>query len=154
MSESPKIITSYCTNGLIKILKKRLPFSVKVDEDITKDHPEWKEYFALNWDPFTDFPDDLLKDSKVILFFFNLSNKDSVALLKDFQNFLKKKEGVLKTCGVLYIIAQLAEGASSLIEDSQAADIAKKCNCKFEKIKDYNEIDPIFNKAVRETLSK
>ena len=154
MSESPKVITSYCTNGLIKILKKRLPFSVKVDEDITKDHPEWKEYFALNWDPFTDFPDDLLKDSKVILFFFNLSNKDSVALLKDFQNFLKKKEGVLKTCGVLYIIAQLAEGASSLIEDSQAADIAKKCNCKFEKIKDYNEIDSIFNKAVRETLSK
>ena len=127
---------------------------MKVDEDITKDHPEWKEYFALNWDPFTDFPDDLIKDSKIILFFFNLSNKDSVDLLKDFQNFLKNKEEVLKTCGVLYIIAQLAEGASSLIGDSQASDIAKKCNCKFEKIKDYNEIDSIFNKAVRETLSK
>ena len=154
MSESPKIITSYCTNGLIKIFKKRLPFSVKVDEEITKAHPEWKEYFALNWDPFTDFPDDLVKDSKIILFFFNLSNKDSVDLLKDFQNFLKNKEEVLKTCGVLYIIAQLAEGASSLIGDSQASDIAKKCNCKFEKIKDYNEIDSIFNKAVRETLSK
>ena len=154
MSESPKIIISYCTNGLIKIFKKRLPFSVKVDEEITKAHPEWKEYFSLNWDPFTDFPDDLIKDSKVILFFFNLSNKNSVYLLKDFQNFLKKKEGVLKTCGVLYIIAQLVEGQTSLIEDSQAADIAKKCNCKFEKIKNYNEIDSIFNKAVRETLSK
>ena len=154
MSESPKVITSYCTNGLIKIFKKRLPFSVKVDEEITKAHPEWKEYFALNWDPFTDFPDDLIKDSKIILFFFNLSNKDSVGLLKDFQNFLKNKEEALKTCEVLYIIGQLVEGASSLIEDSQADDIAKKCNCKFEKIKDYNEIDSIFNKAVRETLSK
>ena len=39
MSESPKVITSYCTNGLIKIFKKRLPFSVKVDEEITKVHP-------------------------------------------------------------------------------------------------------------------
>ena len=154
MSESQKVITSYCTNGLIKIFKKRLPFSVKVDEEITKAHPEWKEYFALNWDPFTDFPDDLIKDSKIILFFFNLANKDSVGLLKDFQNFLKNKEEALKTCGVLYIIGQLVEGASSLIEDSQADDIAKKCNCKFEKIKDYNEIDSIFNKAVRETLSK
>ena len=139
---------------LLKYSKKRLPFSVKVDEEITKAHPEWKEYFALNWDPFTDFPDDLIKDSKIILFFFNLSNKDSVDLLKDFQNFLKNKEEALKTCGVLYIIGQLVEGASSLIEDSQADDIAKKCNCKFEKIKDYNEIDSIFNKAVRETLSK
>ncbi len=154
MSQSPKVITSYCTHGLIKIFKKRLPFSVKVDEEVTKAHPEWKEYFALNWDPFTDFPDDLIKDSKVILFFFNLSNKDSVDLLKDFQNFLKKKEKVLKTCGVIYIIAQLVEGASSLIGDSQAAEIAKKCNCKFEKIKDNNEIVSIFNKAVRETLSK
>ena len=67
---------------------------------------------------------------------------------------LRIKEETLKTCGVLYIIGQLVEGASSLIEDSQADDIAKKCNCKFEKIKDYNEIDSIFNKAVRETLSK
>ena len=108
MSQSPKVITSYCTNGLIKILKKRLPFSVKVDEEITKAHPEWKEYFALNWDPFTDFPDDLIKDSKVILFFFNLSNKDSVDLLKKFQNHLKKKEEILKTVGSLYVIGQLA----------------------------------------------
>ena len=46
MSQDPKVITSYCTNGLIKILKKRLPFSVKVDEEITKAHPEWKNYFA------------------------------------------------------------------------------------------------------------
>jgi len=133
MSESPKVITSYCTNGLIKIFKKRLPFSVKVDEEITKAHPEWKEYFALNWDPFTDFPDDLIKDSKIILFFFNLSNKDSVGLLKDFQNFLKNKEEALKTCGVLYIIGQLVEGASSLIEDSQADDIAKKLIANLKK---------------------
>ena len=153
MSQSPKVITSYCTNGLIKILKKRLPFSVKVDEEITTAHPEWKEYFALNWDPFTDFPDDLIKDSKVILFFFNLSNKDSVDLLKDFQNHLKKKEEILKTVGTLYVIGQLVEGQKSLIEDGKAAEIAKKCNCKFEKIKDMKEIDAIFNKAVRETLS-
>ena len=106
----PKVITSYYTNGLIKIFKKRLPFSVKIDEEITNVHPEWKEYFALNWDPFTDFPDDLIKDTKVIFFFFNLSNKDSVDLLKDFQNHLKKKEEALKTCGTLYIIAQLVEG--------------------------------------------
>ena len=86
--------------------------------------------------------------------FFNLSNKDSVDLLKDFQNFLKKKEEALQTCGALYIIAQLVEGEKSLIEDSQAEDIAKKCNCKFEKIKDYKEIDSIFNKAIRENLSK
>ena len=145
MSQDPKVITSYCTNGLIKILKKRLPFSVKVDEEITKAHPEWKNYFALNWDPFSDFSDDLIKDTKVILFFFNLSNKDSVD---------KKKEEALQTCGALYIIAQLVEGEKSLIEDSQAEDIAKKCNCKFEKIKDYKEIDSIFNKAIRETLSK
>ena len=154
MSESPKVITSYCTNGLIKIFKKRLPFSVKVEDEITKAHPEWKEYFALNWDPFTDFPDDLIKNSKVILFFFNLSNKDSVDLLKDFQNFLKKKEEALKTCSTLYIIAQLIEGETSLIGDNQATEIAKKCNCKYEKIKDYKEIDSIFNKAVRDTLSK
>ena len=153
MSESPKVITSYCTNGLIKIFKKRLPFSVKVEEEIIKAHPEWKEYFALNWDPFTDFPDDLIKDAKVILFFFNLSNKDSVDLLKDFPNFLKKKEEVLKTVKALYIIGQLGEGATSLIGDSQAADIAKKCNCKFEKIKDYKEIDSIFNKAIKELYS-
>ncbi len=153
MSQNPKVITSYCTNGLVKIFKKRFPFSVKVDEEITKAHPEWKEYFALNWDPFTDFPDDLIKDSKVILFFFNLSNKDSVDLLKDFQNFLKKKEEALKTCGALYIIAQLVEGEKSLIDDSQIVEIAKKCNCKFEKIKDYKEIDSIFNKAIREIYS-
>jgi 1-acyl-sn-glycerol-3-phosphate acyltransferase len=79
--------------------------------------------------------------------------KYSVDLLKDFQNFLKKKEEVLKTCGILYIIAQLVEGGKSLIDDSKAADIAKKCNCKFEKIKDYKEIDSIFNKAIRESLS-
>ena len=86
MSQNPKVITSYCTNGLVKIFINRLPFSVKVDEDIIKTHPEWKNYFALNWDPFTDFPDVLIKDAKVILFFFNLSNKDSIDLLKDFQN--------------------------------------------------------------------
>ena len=153
MSQNPKVITSYCTNGLVKIFKKRLPFSVKVDEEITKAHPEWKEYFALNWDPFTDFPDDLIKDSKVILFFFNLSNKDSVDLLKDFQNFLKKKEEALKTCGVLYLIAQLDEGKKSLIDDSQIVEIAKKCNCKFEKIKDYKEIDSIFNQAIKKLYS-
>ena len=39
MSQNPKVITSYCTNGLIKIFKKRLPFSVKVNEEITKAHP-------------------------------------------------------------------------------------------------------------------
>ena len=154
MSESPKIITSYCTNGLIKIFKKRLPFSVKVDEEITKEHPEWKEYFALNWDPFTDFPDDLIKNSKIILFFFNLSNKYSVNLLKDFHNFLKKKEEVLKTCDTLYIIAQLKEGEKSLIEDSQVEEISKKCNCKYEKIKNNEEIESIFNQAVRDTLNK
>ena len=153
MSQNPKVITSYCTNGLVKIFINRLPFSVKVDEEITNTYPEWKEYFALNWDPFTDFPDDLIKDSKIILFFFNLSNKDSVDLLKDFQNFLKKKEEALKTCGVLYIIAQLVEGAKSLIDDSQIVEIAKKCNCKFEKIKDYKEIDSIFNKAIKELYS-
>ena len=153
MSQNPKVITSYCTNGLIKIFKKRLPFSVKVDEEITNTYPEWKEYFALNWDPFTDFPDDLIKDSKVILFFFNLSNKDSVDLLKDFQNFLKKKEEALKTCGALYIIAQLVEGEKSLIDDSQIVEIAKKCNCKFEKIKDYKEIDSIFNQAIKKLYS-
>ena len=153
MSQDPKVITSYCTNGLVKIFINRLPFSVKVDEEITKAHPEWKEYFALNWDPFTYFPDDLIKDSKIILFFFNLSNKNSVDLLKDFQNFLKKKEEALKTCGALYIIAQLVEGEKSLIDDSQIVEIAKKCNCKFEKIKDYKEIDSIFNKAIKKLYS-
>ena len=69
MSQNPKVITSYCTNGLIKIFINRLPFSVKVDEDITKVHPEWKNYLALNWDPFSDFPDDLIKDSKLFYSF-------------------------------------------------------------------------------------
>ena len=52
------------------------------------------------------------------------------------------------------MIAQLVEGEKSLVDDSQIVEIAKKCNCKFEKIKDYKEIDSIFNKAIRETLSK
>ena len=153
MENQPKVIISYCTNGLIKILKKRNPFSVKVDDDVILKHPEWKDYFALNWDPFTDFPDTLIQDSKVILFIFNLSNKDSVELLKDFSNFLKKKDTALKTCGVLYIIGLLPEDQKSLLEISKIEDIAKKCNCKFEKIKDFNEIDVIFNKAVKETIS-
>ena len=34
MENQPKVIISYCTNGLIKILKKRNPFSVKVDDEL------------------------------------------------------------------------------------------------------------------------
>ena len=55
--------------------------------------------------------------------------------------------------GVLYLIAQLDEGKKSPIDDSQIVEIAKKCNCKFEKIKDYKEIDSIFNKAIKKLYS-